>query len=94
MGQMPLWFDPTGHGLSRYSEDAFPPTHTGPFLIVVQYRVLLITQCRFSGLQHPMGATAMAMILRVVAFVATVSDNVAALASMTLIGYGYLRHAP
>ena len=41
-----------------------------------------------------MGATAMAMILRVVAFVATVSDNVAALASMTLIGYGYLRHAP
>jgi len=36
----------------------------------------------------------MAMIPRVTVFVGAVSDIMADLANMTLIGYGYLYHAP
>ena len=85
--------DPTRHSLSRYPEDAFQSTHAGPFLIRAQDRIPLLLSVGLLGLQHPIGATAMAMILRVAAFVGTVSDNIGAFANMTVIGYGYLYHA-
>ena len=62
-----------------------PDSITAPDSVLLSVGVL--------GLQHLIGGTTMAMILRFTAFVATISDK-AVLANLTVIGYGYLYHVP
>jgi hypothetical protein len=84
---------PVHHRLACHTVDPSQPAQTRPFLIGAQYLLSPLGIVALFRLQHPIGSTVFAMILRLSSFILAVSDDILAAAHATFVGGHHLNHA-
>jgi hypothetical protein len=87
-----LMLDPARDGLPMPAKHALQATQTDAFLTGFQDRLLTLGRRLGFGLEHAIGSTVFAMVLRIAAFVFTLADDVNAPASSTRKRGGFLYH--